>query len=327
MKEARPELYAKLVAENQLKIPKLNGDGYSFAPLDKMIKDNLWICPIHLKHQDGAFYSISKNEITLPEKSQFIDGESFYGTALHEMTHSTGTEKHLNRLKPSGGFGSEEYAKEELVAELGSALVAQRYGITKHIKEDSAAYLKSWLESLKQSPDYIKTSLMDVKRAASMITQPLDAIKSQIENNITEENKQSQLPLKELGTFDIPEWAINYLENGDSTNLTEKDILSADDFTKKNFPQGFVMNIAWDNYSEFNQYPAFGEKNENALSNRGESAFLVTKTYSVQFLDPVKRETQLPLSENPSEVKDYIETNQEIAEQDTEEEVHRGRGR
>ena len=64
------------------------------------------------------------------------------------MTHSTGHESQLDRFKPTS-FGSAEYAREELVAELGSALVAQRYGMAKHIKEDSAAYLKSWLESLK----------------------------------------------------------------------------------------------------------------------------------------------------------------------------------
>ena len=58
-----------------------------------------------------------------------------------------------------------EYAREELVAELGSALVAQRYGMTKHIKEDSCAYLKGWLDELKESPQFIKTTLLDVKES------------------------------------------------------------------------------------------------------------------------------------------------------------------
>ena len=160
IKEARPEMYAKLVEQNTLKKPELNGEAFSFEPMNRMIRDNRWICPIKLEHQDNAFYSISKNQITLPEKSQFIDGESFYGTAFHEMTHSTGAEDVLNRLKPSGGFGSAEYAREELVAELGSALIAQRYGISKHLKEDSAAYLKSWLSSLKESPDWKNRSML-----------------------------------------------------------------------------------------------------------------------------------------------------------------------
>lgn len=52
MKEARPELYAKIEAENQLVKPELNGEGFSFPAVDKMIEDNGWVCPIELKHQD-----------------------------------------------------------------------------------------------------------------------------------------------------------------------------------------------------------------------------------------------------------------------------------
>ena len=85
------------------------------------------------------------------------------------MPHSTGAKGVLDRLEPTA-FGSKEYAREELVAELGSALVSQRYGMTKHIKEDSCAYLKSWLDSLKESPQFIKTTLMDVKKAYSIMT-------------------------------------------------------------------------------------------------------------------------------------------------------------
>ena len=96
------------------------------------------------------------------------------------MTHSTGAEGQLNRIKPTS-FGSEEYAREELVAELTAALTAQRYGMTKHLKGDSAAYLKSWLDSLKESPQFIKTTLMDVKKASSMLTQHIDKMALEIE--------------------------------------------------------------------------------------------------------------------------------------------------
>lgn len=140
-----------------------------------MIAENLWVCPISLEHQDNAYYSISKDAIVLPEKSQFINGETFYGTLLHEMTHSTGAEGRLDRIKPAA-FGSKEYAREELVAELGSALVASQYGITKTIKEDSALYLGSWLDVLKESPEFLKTTLFDVKKASSMIAQRIDAV-------------------------------------------------------------------------------------------------------------------------------------------------------
>ena len=177
LKAARPELYAKLEAENKPeKALVKEGDMYSFPAVDRMFKEQRWICPINIEHQDNAFYSISRNQITIPEKSQFKDGESWYGTAFHEMVHSTGAEGQLNRLKPQSGFGSDEYAREELVAELGSALVCQKYGITKNLKEDSAAYLKSWLGSLKESPSFIKTTLMDVKKATSILTQRIDEV-------------------------------------------------------------------------------------------------------------------------------------------------------
>ena len=150
-----------------------------------MISENLWICPIRPMHQDSAYYSITKNEIVVPEKRQFKDGEAFYGTLFHEMTHSTGAKGVLDRLEPTA-FGSKEYAREELVAELGSALVSQRYGMTKHIKEDSCAYLKSWLDSLKESPQFIKTTLMDVKKASSIITQKVDRIARGLDEDNTE---------------------------------------------------------------------------------------------------------------------------------------------
>lgn len=181
LREARPELYEKLCEQNNLKrSASLDDEKIAFAPLDEMIAENLWVCPISLEHQDNAYYSISKDAIVLPEKSQFINGETFYGTLLHEMTHSTGAEGRLDRIKPAA-FGSKEYAREELVAELGSALVASQYGITKTIKEDSALYLGSWLDVLKESPEFLKTTLFDVKKASSMIAQRIDAVAEKIE--------------------------------------------------------------------------------------------------------------------------------------------------
>ncbi len=174
LQEARLELWAKLESENGLS-RVADGDDFSFEPVDRMIRDNLWICPIYPKHQDKAYFSMSKNEIVVPEKNQFKTGESFYGTLFHEMTHSTGIEGVLDRIKHTK-FGSDEYAREELVAELGAALVSQRYGMSRHIKEDSCAYIKSWLDKLKESPQFIKTTLVDVKRATALITRKIDSL-------------------------------------------------------------------------------------------------------------------------------------------------------
>lgn len=174
LQEARPELWKRLEQESGQR-PFANGEQFSFESVDTMIKDNLWICPIKPRYQDSAYYSMSKNEIVVPEKKQFKSGEAFYGTLFHEMTHSTGAEGILDRFKPAV-FGSAEYAREELVAELGSALVAQRYGMARHIKEDSCAYLKCWLDKLKESPQYIKTVLADVKKAVTILIRHIDQI-------------------------------------------------------------------------------------------------------------------------------------------------------
>lgn len=127
---------------------------------------------------------MSKDHIVVPTKEQFVDGESFYGTLLHEMTHSTGAASRLGRLKACT-FGDENYAREELVAELGSALICQQNGIQKHVKGDSAAYLKSWLDSLEESPDFIRTVMADVKKATAVINYRMQDVSQQLENGQT----------------------------------------------------------------------------------------------------------------------------------------------
>lgn len=212
MKEARPELYNKLEQANQIVRQSTESESYDFPAMDRMIEQNEWICPIKPIYGDQAYYSISKNEIVIPEKKQFKDGESFYTNLAHEMTHSTGAENQLGRLKPTS-FGSKEYAREELVAELSAALVAQRYGMTKHLKEDSASYLKSWLNSLKESPEFLKTTLVDVKKASGMITRCIDDIQLKIDNGedlsnkaTNKENSENESNNIELGLAnkDIP---------------------------------------------------------------------------------------------------------------------------
>lgn len=186
LQEARPELWEQLEIENGKRVE--GREMLDFEPVDTMIREDRWICPIKLRHQDEAYYSISKNEIIVPEKEQFKDGESFYGTLFHEMPHSTGAEGVLDRIKPAA-FGSKEYSREELVAELGSALVAQRYGMGKYIKTDSCAYLKDWLDRLKESPQFIKTVLLDVKKATSLITQRVDHIAQELGQSAGEQQE------------------------------------------------------------------------------------------------------------------------------------------
>lgn len=184
LQQVRPELYAKLEEQCVVRLPKQTGESFSFPVVDAMIANNAWLCPIKPEKQDHAYYSVSKDHIVVPTKEQFVDGESFYGTLLHEMTHSTGAASRLGRLKACT-FGDENYAREELVAELGSALICQQNGIQKHVKGDSAAYLKSWLDSLEESPDFIRTVMADVKKATAVINYRMQDVSQQLENGQT----------------------------------------------------------------------------------------------------------------------------------------------
>ena len=184
LQQVRPELYAKLEEQCVVRLPKQTGESFSFPVVDAMIANNAWLCPIKPEKQDNAYYSVSKDHIVVPTKEQFVDGESFYGTLLHEMTHSTGAASRLGRLKACT-FGDENYAREELVAELGSALICQQNGIQKHVKGDSAAYLKSWLDSLEESPDFIRTVMADVKKATAVINYRMQDVSQQLENGQT----------------------------------------------------------------------------------------------------------------------------------------------
>ena len=287
IKEARPELYQKLVEQNSQQRPEIVRDGeeFSFPAMDEMIAENKWICPIKPTYGDDAYYSISKSEIVIPEKRQFKSGESFYANLSHEMAHSTGAENQLNRLKPTS-FGSKEYSREEIVAEMTAALTSQRYGMQKCIKEDSIPYLKSWLDSLKEDPQFIKTVLQDVKKASSMINQHIDKVQMELDAQKDQKQETTNQVTEKFGSYDIPKWSLPYIINGDASGLSDREQELVDKFLDKNFPDGFIPEVEEGTEKEVNLYPAFGERNENALTNRGESPYLAVDTVSVKFSQP-----------------------------------------
>jgi len=304
LKEARPELYAKL--EEQCKGQKRTGEqqGEVMPAVDAMIKENGWYCPIKEIQGDEAYYSISRDEIILPTRLQFKDLESFQANLFHEAAHSSGSENRLNRLKPSS-FGSSDYAAEELKAELTAAFVSANYGMVKGLKEDSAPYIKNWLDSLHESPDLLKTILMDVKRASSMLIQRIDGISQRIEQGLSPvadewkqehestrnipvraEEKAAKAPSNNFGSYQIPEWSLPYIVNGDASGITDKEKEIVDKFLEEKFPDGFIPELEEGTQKELDLYPAFGERNEKALTNRGESPYLAVDTVSVKFSSP-----------------------------------------
>ena len=176
----RPELFEKLKAEAAGQFQH-QGDLKSHPAIDMMIDENLFLCPINQVKGDRAYYSPSRDEIVVPTREQFIDGEAFATNTLHECAHATGAESRLNRPDLGHPFGSEPYGREELTAELSAAVVASQYGLSKHVKDDSAKYLKSWLSSLHETPDFLKTVLANVRRCSTLITQRIEAISAEME--------------------------------------------------------------------------------------------------------------------------------------------------
>ena len=176
----RPELFEKLKAEAAEQVQH-QGDLKSHPAIDMMIDENLFLCPINQVKGDRAYYSPSRDEIVVPTREQFIDGEAFATNTLHECAHATGAESRLNRPDLGHPFGSEPYGREELTAELSAAVVASQYGLSKHVKDDSAKYLKSWLSSLHETPDFLKTVLANVRRCSTLITQRIEAISAEME--------------------------------------------------------------------------------------------------------------------------------------------------
>src|SRR5574344_502266 len=298
LKEVRPEFWEKL--EQEYSMPKVEKDEqFAFEPVDRMIADNRWICPIKPMFGDSAYFSISKNEIVMPEKRQFKDGESFYSNLFHEMGHSTGAEGQLDRIKPAT-FGSAEYAREELVAELTAALTAPRYGMTKHLKGDSAAYLKSWLDSLKESPQFIKTTLLDVKKATSMLTQHIDKIAMEIDQEKKAEQKENVGNEEKMeGSKDAGQVyyaSVAYLQSTDDTSELDK--------LKEKGDYNGLLTLAKD------YYDGNGMDEEQTYrkpcQNRGDDLLIEDKDFAVVYNGSVGGTYEVFLKHTEQEVRDHI---------------------
>ena len=123
---------------------------------------------------DKAFYSPMRDLIQLPLFEQFKDANEYYSTAFHESVHSTMKESRCNRAEERKNkfvaFGSEEYSKEELVAELGSANLMNIIGIeTRKSFRNSSAYIQNWLSVLRNDVKFIVSASSKAEKAVNYI--------------------------------------------------------------------------------------------------------------------------------------------------------------
>ena len=119
-----------------------------------------------------AYYSPLMDAVVVPSKKQYTNINDFYATAFHELTHSTGHNTRLARISTTNiaAFGSHEYSKEELIAEIGSASLLNLLGLeTSKTFRNTAAYIQSWLQVLKNDNRFIVSAASKAEKAVNFI--------------------------------------------------------------------------------------------------------------------------------------------------------------
>ena len=142
------------------------------ARADSIIQNYLVREGVKLNHEAGdrAFYNPFTDSITLPVLNQFAETSEYYSTAFHELTHSTGHSKRLNRLGKTAYFGSEAYSKEELIAEIGASALVNAAGLeTAKSFHNSAAYIQNWLSVLRNDKRFIVSASGKAEKAIALI--------------------------------------------------------------------------------------------------------------------------------------------------------------
>lgn len=153
-------------------IPQDTGEGHAHDPI-AACEEMVEAMPKRpdIRHGGGvACYSPDFDRVTMPELNSFTTPEGYYNTLFHELVHSTGHKSRLDRKDAfAGNFGSDPYAKEELVAEMGAAFLSAKAGISPGVIENSSAYIASWIKRIKDDNKFIVSASARAKQAAESI--------------------------------------------------------------------------------------------------------------------------------------------------------------
>lgn len=151
-------------------IPEIVENDHSPIDACEEIVANMPKCPRISTGANRASYTPAFDRVMIPALGSFDTAEAYHSTLFHELTHATGHDSRLARKGAfEGNFGSEPYAKEELVAELGAAFLCARAGIAPAIIEDSAAYIAGWLRKLREDKTLIVSAASAAQKAADFI--------------------------------------------------------------------------------------------------------------------------------------------------------------
>lgn len=327
---------------------------YKNEAFDNLLKEQSWVCPIEYeKFNESAFYSPKRDQIVVPSKKQFNisntpedvfkDGMEFYGTTIHEMAHSTGHESRLGRdgIVKIDQFGSDQYAKEELVAELTSALIGNAMGFDSRIRENNIAYLQNWIGSLKKDPKFLKSVMSDVNKSSKMVLEHIDEQRRKLGekalldgslDGVEEKNKNEQ-QLQDLKEEDAKKEVIAKVWPSVNNKITmpSSDILTVDynkekdtlevayktsegeekvHCTNYDHSQGINQNLGyvWEELSNMKQFQEKETKTEVVLSQGKDyfSSLMETITST-----PNSEHTVLSVKTLP-ELRDYYKGNPNV---------------
>lgn len=144
-----------------------------FSPIEeaeKMLK-NFRDLPNFKSVDQRAYYSRTDDVINMPRKDYFHSDEEYYSTLFHEITHATGHEGRLGRksLLAINNFGDHSYSKEELVAEMGSAMLCSLAGISQKVVDNQTAYINSWLKQIRKDPKILMEAAAQAQKTIDFL--------------------------------------------------------------------------------------------------------------------------------------------------------------
>ena len=141
-----------------------------------------------------------------------------------------------------------------------------------------------------------------------------DVLHPELAQQQEQQQAQTEGKTQDVVTHQVPEWALDYIVNGDASGLTDEEEEVVAEFLEKNFPDGFVPEVNEDNKNEFNLYPAFGLRNELALPEKGESPYQAVSTVEVAFHPSGVMKVM-----SPEEEKEFEKQQQESEEKEAQE--------
>lgn len=256
--------------------------------IERVIEDSA--CSIMYDGNGRNYYSPLSDDIHLTERAAFKSDEFFYNTALHEMAHSTGHSSRLNR--PGGTFGSKAYAREELVAEISSVLIAAELGLnhSDRVIENSAEYVRSWAKNIRDNPQTLIDAAFDASKATDFICdrerrrekERESTQKESLQSNVKQWYSR-QYPTDELASTLNDNTTFGDVRNAIRTGKDIYSVLGADDSMVRERVFGKLADVLDVSYKAV--YNSWIENSESATTRRERQERAARQDYAKDFAD------------------------------------------